>query len=545
MRCGTATDCVSKKCQSGYCVAATCTDLIQNGSETDVDCGGGCPVCGNGLKCLGGTDCASKVCTAGRCAAPSCTDGVQNGTETDLNCGGGACPGCTPGLHCLSYSDCDSWVCAGNVCQAPTCSDGVQNGDEQAVDCGGSEPGCPPCPTSCPLVFSFAGAGFSYETDLMGAALDAANVSNTSVPYITPRYLPLSALVPDPGGLLQVKLRESLPESAYLDEVKLLAVDHPDGTEVYTSSGAYTAVFGYSVPFALYTAGHAVIPQAAVTSSGEDVLAAVAALDGVPAPLGRVPDFSYTFDFGPIAHPENAKLLIDSWTVLRLPSSGIGKVQPSVQVSDGQGGWVTVATFGLPAGDLKGVVVPIPDAFISSDQRVRVVPGGTNNASWVIDRIRLDDSDPVAVTTQEIAPLVGDLHYRGAAALNKMTLLHRMWATDTVIADNPAAFGFGAYTGYGDVGPLLLAPDDMFAIMRYADELSLSFSPPPPAAPGLTRTYLLKVDLYYKGFTQDRQVDPLPFHAMTAYPPPPGESYPTDQAHQDYLANYETRVCTP
>ena len=32
------------------------------------------------------------VCTGNVCQAPSCSDGVQNGNETDLNCGGGTCP---------------------------------------------------------------------------------------------------------------------------------------------------------------------------------------------------------------------------------------------------------------------------------------------------------------------------------------------------------------------------------------------------------------------------------------------------------------------
>ncbi len=77
----------------------TCTDGIQNGDETGVDCGGSnCPVC-----------------------PPSCTDGIQNQDETGVDCGGSNCPACPP-----------------------TCTDGIQNGDEEGVDCGGSN--CAPCP---------------------------------------------------------------------------------------------------------------------------------------------------------------------------------------------------------------------------------------------------------------------------------------------------------------------------------------------------------------------------------------------------------------
>ncbi len=76
---------------------ATCTDGIQNGNETGVDCGGDC----------------STVC-------PTCTDGIQNGNETGVDCGG----------------DCPD-ACA-------TCDDGIQNGNETGVDCGGD------CDAICP-----------------------------------------------------------------------------------------------------------------------------------------------------------------------------------------------------------------------------------------------------------------------------------------------------------------------------------------------------------------------------------------------------------
>ncbi len=85
---------------TNFCVGGgsgpTCTDGVQNGQETGVDCGG--PVCP---------------------ACPTCNDGIQNGSETDVDCGGPDCPAC------------------------PTCFDGVQNGQETGVDCGG--PDCAPC----------------------------------------------------------------------------------------------------------------------------------------------------------------------------------------------------------------------------------------------------------------------------------------------------------------------------------------------------------------------------------------------------------------
>ena len=57
------------------CAQPTCTDGIQNGDETDVDCGGS---------------------TCDPCPEPTCTDGKQNGAETGIDCGGPDCPECPP-----------------------------------------------------------------------------------------------------------------------------------------------------------------------------------------------------------------------------------------------------------------------------------------------------------------------------------------------------------------------------------------------------------------------------------------------------------------
>ncbi len=85
-----------------FCIGGevtSCTDGIQNGNETGIDCGGsGCAPC------------------------ETCTDGIQNGNETGIDCGGSDCTPCE------------------------TCTDGIQNGNETGIDCGGSD--CAPCETT-------------------------------------------------------------------------------------------------------------------------------------------------------------------------------------------------------------------------------------------------------------------------------------------------------------------------------------------------------------------------------------------------------------
>lgn len=65
----------------------TCTDGIQNGDETGVDCGG--------------SECA---------ACATCDDGVQNGDETGVDCGGSACPACPEGVQSKEYQSSGSNV---------------------------------------------------------------------------------------------------------------------------------------------------------------------------------------------------------------------------------------------------------------------------------------------------------------------------------------------------------------------------------------------------------------------------------------------------
>jgi hypothetical protein len=66
---------------------ASCTDGVQNGTESDVDCGGSCPRCSNGKRCTTHQDCVSAKCGAGRCVE-CLTSADCQGTQT---CTGGTC----------------------------------------------------------------------------------------------------------------------------------------------------------------------------------------------------------------------------------------------------------------------------------------------------------------------------------------------------------------------------------------------------------------------------------------------------------------------
>ncbi len=137
-------DCSSGKCSGAVCLP-TCSDQLTNALETDTDCGGvDCAPCDVDKACLVGADCATAVCAGSPklCQAASCSDGVENGPETDVDCGGGCVNACAPGAGCKVDGDCIGGQCTSGSC-VPTCTDGVLNGTESDVDCGGLCDGCP------------------------------------------------------------------------------------------------------------------------------------------------------------------------------------------------------------------------------------------------------------------------------------------------------------------------------------------------------------------------------------------------------------------
>lgn len=151
-RCSDDADCATRVCRDGCCAEPTCSDGVTNGSEVDVDCGGGCPArCEVGERCRNEDDCAPGLgCPASlaRCTPAACDNGVRDGDEVSIDCGGGECAGCPDGAACSSAVDCESGSCSGGRCTA-SCSDGVRNQDERGVDCGGVCGGSCPAGSAC------------------------------------------------------------------------------------------------------------------------------------------------------------------------------------------------------------------------------------------------------------------------------------------------------------------------------------------------------------------------------------------------------------
>ncbi|MBI4450496.1 hypothetical protein HY642_00850 [Candidatus Woesearchaeota archaeon] len=154
-KCVRDTDCDSNFCDQATktclrLIRSGCNDQSRNGHESDIDCGGDeCPLCGVKKSCAFNPDCQSKFCflSTGKCIKdylpPECVDLIKNGVETDIDCGGSLCPKCDLNQTCNANNDCKTTFCDPNTkrCrqQQPPCRDEVKNQDETDIDCGGTQ----------------------------------------------------------------------------------------------------------------------------------------------------------------------------------------------------------------------------------------------------------------------------------------------------------------------------------------------------------------------------------------------------------------------
>ena len=94
--------------------------------------------------CAAGTACVDGVCEAG---GDACANGVQDGGETDVDCGGPDCPPCADGKRCFVNGDCQSNGCdrrldpdREGVCRVVqgACGEGQQFCLDRIVGCNGN-----------------------------------------------------------------------------------------------------------------------------------------------------------------------------------------------------------------------------------------------------------------------------------------------------------------------------------------------------------------------------------------------------------------------
>jgi Flp pilus assembly protein TadD len=415
--------------------------------------------------------------------------------------------------------------------------------------------------SSCPILYSWDGERFAFVTDFLGGS--AVGYRLGSHRFNTPdtdEYVKIRGdQLAEKNGRLELRMVNQLEEVIFFDGVRLLAVDHPEETRIYPNERLLPAP---PFPeFRIFSSAREIDPVSAVDHQGRDVLASVLAVDRTwPDGFrklrfkGYAEEHSLILDPGPLPMDRQVVLLADAWidyadstSNLAASHAGAQLLPPRLEVVGEDGQWVTaIEQMGFPAGLPKTLTVDLTDVFRrEDDRRVRIVT--SMRIYW--DRVRfavLEEEPRMEVTTLPASS--ARLSFHGYPR--------------PVSADGKVPFGYdyadaaqtaewkdfqGAFTRYGAVDELLSDVDDRYVIARHGDQVAVAFDATalPPLQDGWVRDYLLFADGFGKDMDLNSggpdRVEPLPFHAMSSYPPPAEESTLTDAERLDWIRRWNTR----
>ncbi len=415
--------------------------------------------------------------------------------------------------------------------------------------------------SSCPILFSWNGREYEFIADMIGPGVVGHWVAPGERDVPDPdEYLKVAARSLKPrNGLLSFRFMEPMEETVYLDQAKLLAVDHPAAYEVFPNERFVSAP---PFPeFRVIATRDAHAPIGAWDDKGNDVLRLISKRD-----RKYVTDFEdlpfagfaklhwIELDLGQWNAQKPLRLIIDGYTdyftatsMYAADQARIKVIAPYVEALDAQGKWVRVVEdMGFPAGLERTMVADLTGKLPAGTRRIRII----NNLKIYWDAIRIDQTpDAPDVRVAQVPLAKAALDFVGYPREIRLKP-----ASDTIYSysqrsmTGPYARAAGNYTRYGDVFDLLRDSDDRFVVFGSGEGLKLDFDPRQiPALPaGWVRDYFFYAD----GFEKDLDfyaahaftVEPLPRHSLLPYPYPQGSDYPTDAEHLGYQLEYNTRA---
>ena len=426
--------------------------------------------------------------------------------------------------------------------------------------------------SSCPTLFAWDGEKYQLVGDMLGAgvvghwiAAENGQVErNIARPTETIKIDRSS--IQEKDGKLSFRFMEPLEESVYLDQVKLLAVDHPADVDVYPNE--YFASNPPYPPFKVVISNSkdARSPAGAWDEHGHNVLPdllahkyfgdfKVLSFRGFAEPHSLELDLGEPYRGGPLwllMHGE-----IEYYSATSMYAADQAHLRPfapyvEAEVSPSHGEkakWVRVIDdMGFPAGGPRTMTADLSGKLPPGTKRIRI----TTNLQIYWDNILISRTSqhqggnqnlrltPVPLARAELNFHGFPLKIEGAPPGNVNYIYEKTSAT------GPYTRPAGAYTRYGDLRPLLDAVDDKFVVFGSGDEVALDFDPAklPQLPSGWVRDYFFTANGYEKDMDfyayRGNTVDPLPFRDMRAYPYP-GQSFPADAEHINYLLEFNTR----
>jgi len=412
---------------------------------------------------------------------------------------------------------------------------------------------------SCPFVYAQNGGTgvWSFVSDALGRAPLGLLYDGVHLAGADSRewlLVPPGMLAPTADGRLLLDYTEELWEAAYLDEVSLMAVDHPAGTSVVPNE---RMVPGATDKKLFTVAKPRPVRAAWSDASGrlEDVTERLARADRVyvdpgaeTAYQGVRREHALVLDLGPVAKDSRVVLFLNGWIFYTDTSINVSLSQrkdlshfpPVLEVPDGQGGWkVAIESFGFPAGKTKTMPVDLTGLLDPADPRVRIRT--TMAVFWDEAYVTVDDP-AVDVVTTLLHPAKATLVERGFSRRFRETpngpevFDHGDVSAAPAWEDVP-----GKVTRLGDVTDILAQTDDRWVVFKGGDAIRIEYDAAklPPLAAGHVRDFVVVSDGWDKDFDKNtvtgQSYGPWPFHAMSAYPYQATEHHPDPKFLEETL----------
>ena len=422
---------------------------------------------------------------------------------------------------------------------------------------------------SCPFLYTWDGDSYVFVKDIMwrsalGMPMGIMGEGQTyAFPDASRDYHKI------PGEMLRardghytIQITEELWETIYLDQVQLVAVDHPDSVEIFVDEQFVPPPYP---PLEIHPVSRKIFPVRALNGSGYEVTDLLMRKDDryvggfiKDRYQGMIEQSTLILDPGVIDVSGTVRLYLTGWIFptdasinLALSQGDHEKVKaPVLQVINNKGAWETVVeNTGFPQGKDKTIIIDLTGKFLSSDHRVRIL---TNMEIYWDEAFFTSGNAGAPLVSTRLDPVSADHHYRGFSKMyRKGGRYGPHWFDYEEVSTGPRWRDLtGDYTRFGDVVDLLQDPDNRYIIANAGEETTINFDAgaAPPLPEGWSRDFLI----YSVGWVKDgdmntaegNRVEPLPFHGMNSYPYGAEESYPDTPELRRYRQEYNTRTVT-
>jgi tetratricopeptide (TPR) repeat protein len=413
--------------------------------------------------------------------------------------------------------------------------------------------------SSCPALFTWNGQRYKFVNDVIGAAV------------VGHWFTPTRRNIPRPeewikvdgddfapvNGKLSLRFMEPMEEVNYIDQLRLVAVDHPEKVIVNPDER-----FLDEPPFAsgkVVASADARLPVGAWDGDGQDVLSVLSQQDHKFAsgfkPIsydGFASLHPLTLDLGTLKADAPVRLLLTGYINYFSATSlygawqgGLKPISPYVEAEMPDGTWQRVLDdAGFPAGLERTIVVDLTGKLPAGARRVRLM----TNLQIYWDQVLIDQSEGAEARTTEMPLSAAGLHFRGfPKEIDLPSPGDLDYNYDVVSLTGPFQHERGNYTRLGDVTPLVQGNDDQFVIFGAGEEIAAQFDT--AGLPALPAHWKRDYFFYASGYEKDMDwwdalpftVAQLPFHSMSRYPYPSSESFPEDKAALSYQLEWNDR----